>query len=261
MQEATYQDPTMYMGVHGVFTLNPWLREAYDEGDFHDVFSLAVMRATAYGFDDCSSAGPMHTRWAHNDAIEDWTQDGRAREAAWIQVAVPEDLEGQRLPVQPLATVLNEALGRAGRFAFTGLHTLVPMHLAPDGQIALATVREWFSLARPDASVQFTVSLSSRADVDLPGLTSFIVPAVGLFTDEHMTIEPADAIDHSALDHELNSRTHTTGLRFGSAFRCQAREWSMDVAVWATELFVNALKAAEVTAPVHIAVDAEPPSS
>ncbi|MFC9969464.1 hypothetical protein ACFVH6_01020 [Spirillospora sp. NPDC127200] len=257
MQETTYQDPTMYMGVHGVFTLNPWLQEAYGEGDYHDVFSLAVMRAAAYGFDDCSSAGPAHSRWYHNDATEDWTQDGRVREVAWIQVAVPDDLEGQRLPVQPLATVLNEALGRAGRFEFTGLHTLVPMHLAPDGQIALATVREWFSLARPDTSAQFTVSLSSRADVDLHDLGSFIVPAVSLFTDENMTLEPAGAIDHSALEQELNSRTHTSGLRPGPVFRCRTREWSMDVAVWATELFANALRAAEVTAPVYITVDAE----
>jgi hypothetical protein len=55
----------------------------------------------------------------HNDAGEDWTEDNRVRQPAWLQVAVEQQLHGQRLPLLPVATVLGDVLHHMGTYTLT----------------------------------------------------------------------------------------------------------------------------------------------
>ncbi|MEV7852256.1 hypothetical protein [Streptomyces sp. NPDC088135] len=54
-------DPTLIMGLHGVFHRHPWIDHVLAENDLadEDVFSLAVARTEAYGWSSTQVAG----RW------------------------------------------------------------------------------------------------------------------------------------------------------------------------------------------------------
>ncbi|MFB6980973.1 hypothetical protein [Streptomyces scopuliridis] len=258
------QAPTMILGVHGVLDLAPSIRRAHEDHSFEeDTYSLVVKRTVAYGLSSFHAGGPEGERWGHNDAGGDWTQDGRIRQLAWLQVAVTEQLRGQRLPVQPAATVLRDVLTRLGSFRLTGLHTLAPLHLAPDGRADLVDAAAWFALADPDpgASVDLTVSVWATEPAALPAHASDILTAAQERTYDAMTIRPAppDSPPTTALDGlalPLAGEVQTEGMRPGPAFRCRVREWSLDVATWTTEIFVDALRSMGTTVAALITVSA-----
>ncbi|MFD7090240.1 hypothetical protein ACFV94_20940 [Streptomyces sp. NPDC059896] len=263
---ADYLAPTMILGVHGVLDLKPWIRGAYQDHSFgEDMYSLVVKRTVAYGLSSFHAGGPEGERWGHNDAGGDWTQDGEIRQLAWLQVAVSEELPGQRLPVQPAATVLRDVLTRLGRFRLTGLHTLAPLHLAPDGRADLADAAAWFALTdpalAPGASVDLTVSVWAAGTAALPARAADLLAAARQRTYDAMTIRPAPPEDamitaRKGLALPLAGEVQTEGMRPGPAFRCRVREWSLDVASWTTEIFVDALRSTGTTAPALITVSA-----
>ncbi|WP_251021495.1 hypothetical protein [Streptomyces sp. ISL-98] len=252
----------MILGVHGVLGLKPWIRRAYEDEELEeDTFSLVVKRTMAYGWSSFHAGGPETGRWGHNDAGGDWSQDGRVRQLAWLQVDVPGDPRGQRLPVLPAATVLGDVLHRVGRFQLTGLHTLAPMDLAVDSRADLANAADWFSLAEQaeqgGESGEFTLSVLGTEKADLPGRAAGILASALDRTYGCMTIEASPADDGTAragLSLPLAGELQTEGLRHGPAFRCGVREWSLDVAAWATEVFIDAVRESGPTGPVLLTV-------
>ncbi|RYJ30814.1 hypothetical protein CU044_0864 [Streptomyces sp. L-9-10] len=256
----------MILGVHGVLDLEPWIRRAHDDDSLEeDMYSLVVKRTVAYGLSSFHAGGPEGERWGHNDAGGDWTQDGEIRQLAWLQVAVSEELPGQRLPVQPAATVLRDVLTRLGRFRLTGLHTLAPLHLAPDGRADLADAAAWFALTDPaldpGAAVDLTVSVWAAETANLLARAADLLTAARQRTYDAMTIRPAPAATATTTAQEglalpLAGEVQTEGMRPGPAFRCRVRAWSLDVAAWTTEIFVDALRSTGTTAPALITVSA-----
>ncbi|NED90486.1 hypothetical protein G3I76_61710, partial [Streptomyces sp. SID11233] len=106
-------DATFIVGVHGVLDKHPWIEQVNAEFDLdEDVFSLAVQRASAYGWSSTALPGEQaENLWDHNDADGDWTQDGAVRQLAWLQSSLPRpvDVPGRarrapRLPVLPIVT-------------------------------------------------------------------------------------------------------------------------------------------------------------
>ncbi|MFE7567026.1 hypothetical protein ACFU76_08675 [Streptomyces sp. NPDC057539] len=262
--DADYLAPTLILGVHGVLDLEPWIRRAHEDDSLEeDMYSLVVKRTVAYGLSSFHAGGPEGERWGHNDAGGDWTQDGKVHQLAWLQVAVSEELRGQRIPVQPAVTVLRDVLTRLGRFRPTGLHTLAPLQLAPDARADLVDAAAWFALADPDpgASVDLTVSVWAPETAGLPGRASDLLAAAQERTYDAMTIGPAPAgaattSAQDGLDLPLAGEVQTEGMRPGPAFHCRVREWSLDVAAWTTEIFVDALRSTGTRAPALITVSA-----
>ncbi|MEV6422251.1 hypothetical protein [Streptomyces sp. NPDC051662] len=262
--DADDSAPTMILGVHGVLDLEPWIRRAHeDDGLEEDMYSLVVKRTVAYGLSSFHTGGPEGERWGHNDAGGDWTQDGKVHQLAWLQVAVSEDLPGQRIPIQPAATVLRDVLTRLGRFRLTGLHTVAPLQLAPDGRADLVDAAAWFALADPDpgASAGLTVSVWAPETAGLSGRASDLLAAAQERAYDAMTIGPAPAgaattSGQDGLGLPLAGEVQTEGMRPGPAFHCRVPEWSLDVAAWTTEIFVDALRSTGTTAPALITVSA-----
>ncbi|MGY0062210.1 hypothetical protein ACWY4P_37695 [Streptomyces sp. LZ34] len=248
--------PTVIVGLHGVFHKHPWIDRLRAEQDLdEDVFSLAVKQSEAYGWTTTGVGDLEGARWGHNDAGEDWTEDGRIRQIAWLQIAA-ENVRGQRLPVLPAATVLGDALRRMGTFRLTGLHTLAPLHLAPDSLVHLAQAADWFALDDPDAAVEFTVTVSAR-EAAASAVRRHDVRALALERAfGRLTVEavPPGPDTQEGLAPPVAGEVQTEGMRQVLALRCGARSWSLDTAVWATEIVIDALRAAGATQPVLIAV-------
>ena len=256
----------MILGLHGILDRHPWIDRVSAEYDLdEDVFSLAVKRAAAYGWSSThlSSGSELGgQRWGHNDAGGDWTQDGRVRQIAWLQLSPAEDLNEQRLPVLPAATVLGDALRRVGRFRLTGLHALVPLRLAPDSGFDLVSAADWFALADPDGSAELTVTLSAGDTTGLDGRAGLddrvqeVCDLARERTHGRMAIEAISAPGsrHEGLSLPLAGELQTIGMREVMAFRCGAREWSLDVATWTIEIFIDALRATGTVNPVLLTV-------
>jgi hypothetical protein len=251
----------MIVGLHGVFDRYPWIDRASSEYDLdEDAFSLVVKRAAAYGWSSTYVGGGWELegqRWGHNDAGGDWTQDGRVRQVAWLQAAAAERLRGQRLPVLPAVTVLGDAVRRVGVLSLTGLHTLAPLHLATDSRADLVGAADWFALADPDGVAELTVTVSARETAALAVRASEIRQLALERTSGRMTVQAAPP-GRAGLALPLAGEVQTSGMRQAMTFRCGAREWSLDVAAWATEVFVDALRATGTTEPVLVTVSAPP---
>ncbi|MFD9422463.1 MULTISPECIES: hypothetical protein [unclassified Streptomyces] len=262
MNDGWSEDPTLILGMHGIFEQHPWLGRVSAEYDLdEDVFSLAVKRAAAYGWSSTRFSGGSELggqRWGHNDAGGDWTQDGNVRQLAWLQVSVAEDLREQRLPVLPMATVLSDSLRRTGVFRLTGLHVLVPVRLAPDSRFDLAAAADWLGLADPDGRAEMVVTVSARESGGLSGRVSEIRDLARERTFGRMTVEatPAGPVGQEGLALPLAGELQTGAMRQTMAYRCRTREWSLEAAVWTTEIFIDALRAAGAGHPALITVSA-----
>ncbi|MEC4018238.1 hypothetical protein [Streptomyces sp. H27-D2] len=251
-------DDPMILGLHGVFVRHPWIDQVSAGCDLdEDVFSLAINRAAAYGWSFPLSSDREEVRgqrWGHNDADGDWTEDGSVRELAWLQVEV-EDLRGQRLPVLPMATVLGDGLRRVGTFRLTGMHTLAPVHLAADGSAELRGAAAWFRLADPHHGVDLTVEVSARAPDRLAARAPEILDLVRERNWAGTGIETAPAgRPRDGLAEPAEGEIRYGGMRPALALRCRAPEWSLNVAAWATDLLVDALRAARTAERVLITV-------
>ncbi|MEU4562876.1 hypothetical protein AB0F72_31235 [Actinoplanes sp. NPDC023936] len=230
------QDGTMMLGLHGTFAMFPWLsdRELDD-----DAFSLVQKRAAAYGFE--SSPAP---RWNHHEAGGDWTPGGDVRERCWLQAGVPGDGGAHRLPVVPGVRVLTDVVNRVGIFGFTGLHAVVPMHLAHDIGFDLADAADWFALANPDAGTDLVVTVSADMSLDLPARASALAGAAAERGPARLGVRPAEpGRARPGLAGELTGEMFVPGdWNREQAFHCRAPEWTPDVAAWMAEIFLDALR-------------------
>lgn len=262
----------MVVGVHGQLAMHAWMSRAYEEDTYEeDAFSLTMKRAAAYGWSFTTLGVPVPDgRWDHNDAGGDWTQDGLTRQLAWFQTDVgglPRGQQRQRLPVLPMTTVLGDVLHRVGRFGFTGLHTVAPLGwAAEDDRGDLVNAADWLSMTDPDSSATFTVTLSAAGGVPDPDLASGITGPTRERGCGRLTVEPAPGSEGTSAGPAhppagegflaLPTPAAPGGTRVSTlaTFSCTAPEWSPDVAAWATEVFIDALKAAGVDKPVLITV-------
>lgn len=265
----TGPDATLIVGLHGVLARHPWIDRVSTEFDLEeDVFSLAVKRATAYAWSSTVLTDkPADNLWDHNDADGDWTQDGQVRQLAWLQSSLPRPLNtpgkrqrARRLPVLPVITVLSDALRRVGTVRLTGTHALVPLHRAGDARVELAEVADWFALADPSGAASLTVTVSALPSADLGARAAGIRDAALDRTYGHLSVEPLKpaAAKTPGLAPPLAGAVQAEGLRRALAFRCEAREWSTDVAAWATEVFADSVRAVTgLSGPVLLTVSAD----
>lgn len=245
---------TLIVGLHGVLDRHPWIDRVSAESDLEeDVFSLAVKRASAYAWSSTALTDrPADNLWDHNDADGDWTQDGRVRQLAWLQSSLPRPSNtpgkrqrARRLPVLPVITVLSDALRRVGTVRLTGTHALVPLHRAGDARVELAEVADWFALADPSGAASLTVTLSALPSANLGARAAEIRDAALERTYGHLAVEPLKpvTVKTPGLAQPLAGVVQAEGLRRALAYRCEAREWSTDVAAWATEVFADSVRA------------------
>ncbi|ROQ70482.1 hypothetical protein EDD93_5005 [Streptomyces sp. 840.1] len=265
----TGPDATLIVGLHGVLARHPWIDRVSTEFDLEeDVFSLAVKRASAYAWSSTVLTDkPADNLWDHNDADGDWTQDGQVRQLAWLQSSLPRPLNtpgkrqrARRLPVLPVITVLSDALRRVGTVRLTGTHALVPLHRAGDARVELAEVADWFALADPSGAASLTVTVSAPPSADLGARAGGIRDAALDRTYGHLSVEPLKpaAAKTPGLAPPLAGAVQAEGLRRALAFRCEAREWSTDVAAWTTEVFADSVRAVTgLSGPVLLTVSAD----
>ncbi|MCL8014511.1 hypothetical protein [Streptomyces sp. AS02] len=220
---------SLVMRVHGRLTLHPWIAAAHREGRLEeDLFSLAVARTTAYGWADFGH-GLGGARWGHNDAGGDWTQDGRAREIAWIQVDCAEAPAGQRVPLTPLGRVVAESLSRVGTFDVDAVEVSVPVYEAVDAGRDLAYAATWAGLADPAGRAECAVSVDAIAD---PAQAAAVVAACRERAGE------AARFDHD-----------------GTRLLCGLREWSLDTAIWVLEIVTDALRVSGLATQAQVRIE------
>lgn len=253
-------DPTLIMGLHGVFHRHPWIDHLLAENDLadEDVFSLAVARAEAYGWSSTHlGRGPLDgCRWGHNDAGEDWTEDDRVRQLAWLQVAVAEQQRGQRLPLLPVATVLSDVLHHMGTYTLTGLHTVVPLQLSTgDSLVHLSQAADWVAAAGPGPAAGCVITIAARESADLSDRAQDVNVLVLERSFGRLVIHPGKpSAPAEGLAASLVGEVQTEGMRNAASLHCSLPAWSLDTAVWAAEVTATAVRDVGVTEPVLLTV-------
>ncbi|MFE4796398.1 hypothetical protein ACFRFL_15090 [Streptomyces sp. NPDC056708] len=163
-------------------------------------------------------------------------------------------LNRQRLPVLPVATVLDDVLRQVGDVRVTGIHTVAPVHLAPDPAAALLYSAGWYEPADPGAVQEITVTVSGR-EAELAGRAGRVRDEALACTYGSVSVEPATTdVDLPGLALPLTGEMQTEGMRRALAFRCRVPMRSLDAAAWLTEVFVEALRVTGTAEPVMITV-------
>ncbi len=218
----------LVMRVHGRLTLHPWTAAAQRAGQLEeDMFSLAVARATAYGWADFGH-GLAGARWGHNDAAGDWAQDGKVREIARVEVDCAGAPSGQRVPLTPLGLVVGECLSRLGTFDVAAVEAGVPVYETVDARRDLAYAATWAELADPAGHAQCTVTVDTVGD---PSLAVAVAEACQQRAGRAAHFSPDD-----------------------TRLRAVLREWSLEAVVWVLEIVTDALRETGLTAQARVRV-------
>ncbi|WP_326769432.1 hypothetical protein OG978_37110 [Streptomyces sp. NBC_01591] len=253
-------DPTLIMGLHGVFHRHPWIARVLAENylEDEDVFSLAVARAEAYGWSSTHlGRGPLDgCRWGHNDAGEDWTEDDRVRQLAWLQVAVEVQLHGQRLPLLPVATVLSDVLHHMGTYTLTGLHTVVPLQLSTDdGPVYLSQAADWVATAGPGPAADCVITIAARESAGLSNRAQDVNVLILECSYGRLAIHPGrPSAPTGGLAPSLVGEVQTEGMQNVASIHCSLPAWSLDSAIWAAEVTATAVRDVGVTEPVLLTI-------
>ncbi|MFI2431843.1 hypothetical protein [Streptomyces sp. NPDC018693] len=209
--ESAHFPAPLVLKVFGRLEMHPWIAADHRAGRLEeDLFSLVVGRTMAYGWADFGS-GLGGTRWGHNDAGGDWTQDGAVREIAWLQVDCAGAPAGQRLPLTPLGLVLGECLDRLGSHQVEALEASLPVSESVAALGDLAYAATWAGLADPAGRVECRVTVDGGVPLDACRARAW--GAVEFHQD-------------------------------GPDLRCVLREWSLSSAIWLLEIITDALREA-----------------
>ena len=260
MSGVDWSDPTLIVGLHGVFHRHTWIDRVLVENDLEDedVFSLAVSRAEAYGWSSTHlRSGPVDANcWGHNDAGGDWTEDGSVRQLAWLQVAVEEHLRGRRLPLLPVATVLDDVLHHMGTYGFTGLHAVVPTQSAGDGGLVhLSRAADWAVAAGPGPTAAGVITVAARDDAGLSKQAHSVRVLILERSFGRLAVHPAGPpVRAEGLAFPLAGEVQTEGMHEAVSLRCSLPAWSVDTAVWVAEVTTAAVRSVGVTQPVLLTV-------
>ncbi|MFI1310738.1 hypothetical protein ACH4TS_11310 [Streptomyces albidoflavus] len=263
MSSDSPADPTLLLGLHGVFHRHPWIDRVLAEHGLsdEDMYALCVARAEAYGWSSTQLTGPPPdgSRWGHNDAGHDGTEDATVRQLAWLQVAVEEGLRGQRVPLLPVATVLDDALRHLGTYEFTGLHALVPVQLTPaEAYASLHPGTDWVATSGPGPAVPCRITLAAHPAAGLaPPAEELRARLLDITRGQlaaHPPTTPEALHDRAGLRRPLEGDVPSVGLRPVLSLRCSVPAWSLDTAVWAAEATAISAHSLGARSPVLITV-------
>ncbi|MEV0847569.1 hypothetical protein AB0J21_17150 [Streptomyces sp. NPDC049954] len=216
--------------VSGTLRLHPWFS---DTGLEEDLYSLAVKRAQAYGWTTTlHSAGtePASIRWHHADAAQDWSQDGRIRRLAALEI-YPVTPHGQALPLLPVTQVVTDCLDRVGEARLTAYRYQLPVHLAHDLGTVAADGDAWFSLSPPDAAARAEIT----AELPPSGQDKIIDTLAGR---NALRLGPARPGPQSGGSHPPGSGGSPTRPW---TWPVLLPEWSPSAAAWATAVLCDVL--------------------
>lgn len=256
-----FSDQTMIVGLHGVLEMHSWLEDWFtpNSSGVQDMYSLTLTRSEALGLGTIGSGPPTDedlrpVRWSHSDAGGDWNQDSAVRELGWLQTYA-ERLPAQRVPVLPAAVVLHDSISRVGQYTFTGIHSLVPLHMGMRKMTDLVAVGGWFALENPNSSCE--VAISIRPHIPGAGARAFLTElearSYDLIRIESTGIEAWNSCGLSETlagdaDHFVSTDSPTM------YFSGVARYWSLDFASWLIELVADAGRSAGLNCPALISV-------
>lgn len=222
--------------VFGVLRPHPWLS---DVGLEEDLYSLCVKRAQAYGWTTTlHSAGtePASIRWGHADAAQDWSEDGRVRRLAALEV-YPAASRGQALPVLPMTQVVADCLDRVGEAHLSAYRYRLPVHLADDLGTDVHDGVGWFSLSAPGATVRAGITA---------GLPPSAQPHVTRALREQNALHPGPARPapqptggHAPPEYEETPADPRT-------WPVHLPEWTPSATAWAASAVCDALREADV---------------
>lgn len=245
--------PTLFVGIHGTIRLHPWVEDQLRTGHLeHDLYSLTNKRSVSYGWWSADPGSAKSGRWGHNDAGGDWRPGGHIREVGWFQVDISPGTPPHHIPVLPATRVLNESLAKIGTVGATGLHALVPMHLAQDSRFDLMDLRDWAQFVGPGSNRTVEVQLTS-ADPAVSANGAKLARYVSAMAGPELAqrVHPLDA-GSVALGGNPAGCTWLGEDVTTSAYVGELAAWSMDHSVWLIDLFIESLRSLEVTAPVLI---------
>ncbi|MFC9757088.1 hypothetical protein [Streptomyces sp. NPDC056921] len=243
-----------------LFRRHPRIERLLAENNLEDedVFILAAARAEAYGWSSTHlGRGPLDScRWGHNDAGEDWTEDDRVRQPAWLQVAMEEQLRGQRLPLLLLATVLGDVLHHVGTYTLTVLHMVVPLQLPADGGLVhLSQAADRVTASGPGPAADCVITIAARTSADLTNRAQEVnVPIPERFYGR-LVIHPGNPSALAAGPaRSLVGEAQTEGTQNAASIHCSSPAWSLDTAIWAAEVTAAAVRDAGAAEPVLLTV-------
>lgn len=159
-------------------------------------------------------------------------------------------------PLLPVATVLNDVLRHMGTYMLTGLHTVAPLQLSPDdGSGYLSQAADWVADRRAG-----TVS-RLRHHHRGPGVRRSVEPSTRRErTDSRTLLRPPGHSSRQTrrtrrgLAPSLVGEVQTEGMRNASSIHCSLPAWSLETAIWATEVTATAVRGAGVTEPVLLTI-------
>lgn len=247
----------MLLGVHGVLDMHPWLRaEHASSGLEEDAFSLVMKRSVAQQLTGFGRDRPAGSRWDHNDAGGDWTQDDQQHELAWLQAAISPS--SARLPIQSALSVLSDVLTRVGRWRLEAVHGVLPVSAAGDGRADLATVWSWFTLADPARPTRVTIRVASNEARKLADSTPSLCDQARERSYGLLSFTPVQSPSEDPLKRRMTGEIFTQGMSGGAQIECVAPEWSVDIAAWIMDIVVDVLRGSALLAEALVTVTVDP---
>lgn len=249
------RDPYLFLGIHGVIDLAPWIGRAREHHDLEeDAFGLVAKRSEMMGLGTFGAEPSGGEQWLHADAGGDWAPGHEVHQLVWMQVAV----DRGRLPIQAIAALQGAVLARLGIAAVAGVHAVLPLHLAIDSTTPLAVSRDWFAFADPSARSEFRITADSGSAPDARDQAHTVLRDIAERAADVLTI---DLVDNTNFPWDAFIAKPAGARPVGThraTFRCQGPEWSVELAAWVIELLGDAYRSQRSKAAMLIAVSASP---
>lgn len=246
---ATY--PAFVVGLHGTLTLHPLVAGQRERGEFdQDVYGLLVQRSAALGLDEFGQRSNTAVHWHQHEAGGDWTQDGKVRQAAWMQAGLPD--VPSRVPSWQAMTCLRDVLGKIGRFDLAGTHAVLPLGADVLDNEHFPTTHGWFALL-PQEPAEILVSVRTSVGVERPDPDPFATRmeqrSLATLAVEALATPPAGAPDPTGFEGAwLLGEGDLDALHF----RVRTPEWSLDMAAFTTDLVSDVARSCGVRSPLLV---------